>query len=94
VRRDGNGTLDDPRLLPQKRHCSLSSRELFYLLFTFGVAVSSGVESYGTAAIGEGFGLSAGKLITNETVSGLRRLGFDRVFDTDFAAGLAVAEKG
>ena len=38
------------------------------------------------AAIGEEFGLPAGNLVTNEMVSGLRRLGFDRVFDTDFAA--------
>ena len=46
------------------------------------------------AAIGEEFGLPAGKLVTNEMVSGLRRLGFDRVFDTDFAADLTIMEEG
>jgi NADH-quinone oxidoreductase subunit G/NADP-reducing hydrogenase subunit HndD len=46
------------------------------------------------AAIGEEFGMPAGSLVTEEMVSGLRRLGFDRVFDTDFAADLTIMEEG
>jgi iron-only hydrogenase group A len=46
------------------------------------------------ATIGEAFGLPAGSLVTGEMVTGLRRLGFDRVFDTDFAADLTIMEEG
>ncbi|MFB3880917.1 MAG: NADH-dependent [FeFe] hydrogenase, group A6 [Armatimonadota bacterium] len=46
------------------------------------------------AAIGEEFGMPAGSLVTEEMVSGLRRLGFDRVFDTDFTADLTIMEEG
>jgi iron-only hydrogenase group A len=46
------------------------------------------------AAIGEEFGLPAGSLVTGEMVTGLRRLGFDRVFDTDFTADLTIMEEG
>jgi NADH-quinone oxidoreductase subunit G/NADP-reducing hydrogenase subunit HndD len=46
------------------------------------------------AAIGEEFDMPAGSLVTEEMVSGLRRLGFDRVFDTDFTADLTIMEEG
>jgi iron-only hydrogenase group A len=46
------------------------------------------------ATIGEEFGMPAGSLVTGEMVTGLRRLGFDRVFDTDFAADLTIMEEG
>ena len=46
------------------------------------------------ATIGEEFGLPAGTLVTSEMVSALRRLGFDRVFDTDFTADLTILEEG
>jgi NADH-quinone oxidoreductase subunit G/NADP-reducing hydrogenase subunit HndD len=46
------------------------------------------------ATIGEEFGLPAGSLVTDEMVTGLRRLGFDRVFDTDFTADLTIMEEG
>ncbi len=46
------------------------------------------------AAVGEEFGLPAGSLVTGEMVTGLRRLGFDRVFDTDFTADLTIMEEG
>ena len=46
------------------------------------------------AAIGEEFGMPPGSLVTGEMVSGLRRLGFDRVFDTDFTADLTIMEEG
>ncbi|UCH34567.1 MAG: (2Fe-2S)-binding protein, partial [Armatimonadota bacterium] len=46
------------------------------------------------ATIGEEFGLPAGSLVTNEMVTALRRLGFDRIFDTDFTADLTIMEEG
>jgi len=46
------------------------------------------------AALGEEFGLNAGTLVTGKMVSALRRLGFDSVFDTDFAADLTIMEEG
>jgi NADP-reducing hydrogenase subunit HndD len=46
------------------------------------------------AALGEEFGMEAGTLVTGKMVSALRRLGFDYVFDTDFAADLTIMEEG
>jgi NADP-reducing hydrogenase subunit HndD len=46
------------------------------------------------AALGEEFGLPAGTLVTGKMASALRRLGFDFVFDTDFAADLTIMEEG
>ncbi len=46
------------------------------------------------AAIGEEFGMPAGSLVTMKMVAGLRRLGFDKVFDTDFTADLTIIEEG
>lgn len=46
------------------------------------------------AALGEEFGMEAGSLVTGKLVSALRRLGFDHVFDTDFAADLTIMEEG
>mgnify|MGYP006274398699 CR=1 FL=1 len=46
------------------------------------------------AALGEEFGLTPGTLVTGKMVSALRRLGFDKVFDTDFAADLTIMEEG
>jgi NADP-reducing hydrogenase subunit HndD len=46
------------------------------------------------AALGEEFGLEPGSLVTGKMVSALRRLGFDYVFDTDFAADLTIMEEG
>lgn len=45
------------------------------------------------AAIGEGFGLPPGTPCTGKMVTALRRLGFDAVFDTDFAADLTIMEE-
>lgn len=44
--------------------------------------------------IGEAMGLPYGALVTGQMVSGLRKLGFDKVFDTDFAADLTILEEG
>lgn len=45
------------------------------------------------AAIGEAFGLEAGLNMQGQTVTALRRLGFDYVFDTQFAADLTIMEE-
>ena len=46
------------------------------------------------AALGEGFGLPPGTLVTGKMVLALRRLGFNYVFDTEFAADLTIMEEG
>ncbi|SFF72764.1 NADH-dependent [FeFe] hydrogenase, group A6 [Sunxiuqinia elliptica] len=46
------------------------------------------------AALGEEFGLPAGTLVTGKMAAALRRLGFNYVFDTDFAADLTIMEEG
>lgn len=46
------------------------------------------------AALGEEFEMEAGSLVTGKLVAALRRLGFDYVFDTDFAADLTIMEEG
>jgi NADP-reducing hydrogenase subunit HndD len=46
------------------------------------------------AALGEEFGMEAGTLVTGKMVAALRNLGFDYVFDTDFAADLTIMEEG
>jgi NADH-quinone oxidoreductase subunit G/NADP-reducing hydrogenase subunit HndD len=45
-------------------------------------------------AIGEEFGMPPGGLVTNQMVAALRRIGFDKVFDTDFTADLTIMEEG
>jgi NADP-reducing hydrogenase subunit HndD len=45
------------------------------------------------AAIGEGFGMRPGTPATGKMVTALRVLGFDGVFDTDFAADLTIVEE-
>ncbi len=46
------------------------------------------------AALGEEFGMEPGSLVTGKMVAALRRLGFNYVFDTDFAADLTIMEEG
>lgn len=46
------------------------------------------------AALGEEFGMEPGTLVTGKMAAALRRLGFDKVFDTDFAADLTIMEEG
>jgi NADP-reducing hydrogenase subunit HndD len=46
------------------------------------------------AALGECFDYPPGTLVTGKMVSALRRLGFDGVFDTNFAADLTIMEEG
>ena len=46
------------------------------------------------AAIGEEFGMPVGTLVTAKLAQGLRRLGFAKVFDTQFSADLTIMEEG
>ncbi|NLV87268.1 MAG: 2Fe-2S iron-sulfur cluster binding domain-containing protein [Clostridiales bacterium] len=46
------------------------------------------------AALGEEFSLPAGTLVTGKLATALRDLGFDDVFDTNFAADLTIMEEG
>ena len=46
------------------------------------------------AALGEEFGLPIGTGVTGKMVASMRRLGFDKVFDTDFGADLTILEEG
>jgi NADH-quinone oxidoreductase subunit G/NADP-reducing hydrogenase subunit HndD len=45
-------------------------------------------------SIGEELKLPSGSIVTGKMVAALRRLGFDRVFDTDFTADLTIMEEG
>ena len=45
------------------------------------------------AALGEAFGMHIGTNVEGKMVAALRRLGFDKVFDTDFAADLTIMEE-
>ncbi len=45
-------------------------------------------------ALGEPFGLEHGTIVTGKMAAALRRLGFDSVLDTDFAADLTIIEEG
>ncbi|MFA5144491.1 MAG: NADH-dependent [FeFe] hydrogenase, group A6 [Candidatus Omnitrophota bacterium] len=46
------------------------------------------------AAIGEEFGMPAGSLVTAKLAQSLRKLGFTKVFDTQFSADLTIMEEG
>ena len=45
------------------------------------------------AGLGEAFGLPIGTNVEGKMAAALRRLGFDKVFDTDFAADLTIMEE-
>ena len=44
-------------------------------------------------AIGEEFGIPAGQPVTGKVVAGLRKLGFNAIFDTNFGADLTIIEE-
>ncbi|QZY56008.1 NADH-dependent [FeFe] hydrogenase, group A6 [Crassaminicella profunda] len=46
------------------------------------------------AALGECFDLPMGTRVTGKMVAALKRLGFDKVYDTNFAADLTIMEEG
>lgn len=45
-------------------------------------------------ALGEEFGMPIGSRVTGKMATALRKLGFDKVFDTDFGADLTIMEEG
>jgi len=45
-------------------------------------------------ALGEEFGMEPGTLVTGKMTAALKEMGFDYVFDTDFAADLTIMEEG
>ncbi|MCR4430009.1 MAG: NADH-dependent [FeFe] hydrogenase, group A6 [Tepidanaerobacteraceae bacterium] len=45
-------------------------------------------------SLGEEFGEGMGAIVTKKLPAALRRLGFDKVFDTDFSADLTIMEEG
>ncbi|MFW6022690.1 MAG: NADH-dependent [FeFe] hydrogenase, group A6 [Halanaerobiaceae bacterium] len=46
------------------------------------------------ATIGEEFGMEPGTVVTGKLVAALNKLGFDRVFSTEFSADLTIMEEG
>ncbi len=46
------------------------------------------------ASLGEEFGLPVGTAVTGKMVTALRRMGFDKIFDTNFSADLTILEEG
>lgn len=46
------------------------------------------------ASLGEALGMPAGSLVTGKMVSALSRIGFNKVFDTQFTADLTIMEEG
>lgn len=46
------------------------------------------------ASLGEEFNMPIGTRVTNKMVSALKRIGFDRVYDTNFGADLTIMEEG
>ncbi|MEE1200568.1 MAG: NADH-dependent [FeFe] hydrogenase, group A6 [Christensenellales bacterium] len=46
------------------------------------------------AALGEEFGMPVGTPVTGKMVAALKRLGFHKVYDTDFGADLTIMEEG
>ncbi len=46
------------------------------------------------ATLGEEFGMEPGTLVTGKLYAGLRRLGFNQVWDTNFSADLTIMEEG
>ena len=45
-------------------------------------------------ALGEEFGYEPGTIVTGKMAAALRKIGFDYIFDTDFAADLTIMEEG
>ncbi len=74
--------------------CEVSSEEQVYraLRDTEKVVVVQTAPAV-RVALGEEFGMPAGSIVTGKMVTALRSMGFDYVFDTDFAADLTTMEE-
>ena len=71
-----------------------STREVWNMLAEEGKTVVVQPAPAVRAALGEEFGMEIGTLVTGKLVAALRRLGFSKVFDTDWAADLTIMEEG
>lgn len=70
------------------------SREVFGALGDPALTVVVQTAPAIRASLGEALGLPPGSLVTGQMVAALRRLGFTRVFDTQFTADLTIMEEG
>lgn len=68
-------------------------REVWQALYAPGKRVVAQIAPAVRVAIGEEFGLPAGKNTIGKIFTALRMLGFDTVFDTSFSADLTVIEE-
>ncbi|MEC9488717.1 MAG: NADH-dependent [FeFe] hydrogenase, group A6 [Halanaerobium sp.] len=68
-------------------------RSLWYPLNAPEKTVVAQIAPAVRVAIGEGFGYQPGEINLGQLVAALKRVGFDRVFDTSFAADLTVLEE-
>lgn len=71
-----------------------SLKDVAYAINRKGIFTIAQVAPAVRASIGEEYNLPLGTNVTGQLVTGLRRLGFDRVFDTNFAADLTIMEEG
>ncbi|MDX9781551.1 MAG: NADH-dependent [FeFe] hydrogenase, group A6 [Bacteroidales bacterium] len=70
------------------------SHQLFKDIYDEGKVVIVQTAPAIRVGIGEAMGMEDGALVTGQMVSALRRLGFDKVFDTQFTADLTIMEEG
>lgn len=70
------------------------TQELFQKLTDPSIIKIAQIAPSVRASIGEAFDLPAGTSLEKETVAALKKLGFDYVFDTQFAADLTIMEEG
>ena len=71
-----------------------STKDVWKALFDKSKRVVIQVAPAIRAALGEEFGYKPGTLVTGKMVSALKDMGFDDVFDTNFAADLTIIEEG
>lgn len=70
-----------------------SSKKVWEAIFNPAKTVIIQVAPAVRVAIGEEFNMAPGQAVTGKLVAGLRRVGFDAVFDTTFGADLTIIEE-
>jgi len=70
-----------------------NTRRVLEILQTPGKIVIAQTAPAIRVALGEEFGMPVGTRVTGKMVSALRKLGFDKVMDTDFAADVTIMEE-
>jgi NADH-quinone oxidoreductase subunit G len=70
-----------------------NTREVWNVIQKPGKVVIAQTAPAIRAALGEEFGMEPGTSVTGKMAAALRRLGFDRVMDTNFAADLTIMEE-